>query len=478
MVLSLAFLTLSAFAGLSAAEPAYNQSAEYDSGAFGLSPTQQFVAATDYKPVQLNYQLPLNDSTAGLISSGLLFFSPQGGDVEQAGPLIIKQDGTVVWSGAEYAAPSFHIEEYKGEDHIILWKGDFQVGGFGYGNWLVLNNKYEVVANYTTVGLLNDTLSDLHDSHIYEGDLATMTAYLPQPYDLSPYGGPSDGFIASAVVQEINITTNEVLFNWDSIDHVDPADCYFDLPAGAGANYSTPWDYFHINAIDKDEAGNYLLSSRYCHTLFYVDGFSGDIIWRLGGKNSSFTMGEGTDFSWQHDCRWRSNNTISLFDNAGREEEEDAAYSRGLLFNVDFTAMTGNVQFLENGNVVIGWGQQPYFQEFDSDGNALWEMHFGVGDVEAYRAFRFEWVGLPSTSPSLAIVNGTAYAWWNGATELASWELRGSSGSGEDVSLVTTPRTDFETAIEFDGWDGYTSYTVVALDGEGQTLGTSEAVTA
>lgn len=123
-------------------------------------------------------------------------------------------------------------------------------------------------------------------------------------------------------------------------------------------------------------------------TAQQLDGSSGDILWRLGGKNSSFTIGEGADFQWQHDCRWRSNNTIScvfsqldvdrslyslrLFDNAGKEGEEDAPYSRGLLLEVDFDAKSvelvkefipwnktvshsqGNAQFLPNGNVVIG----------------------------------------------------------------------------------------------------------------------------
>ncbi|KAL1742189.1 ASST-domain-containing protein [Schizophyllum fasciatum] len=502
MFFSQALLALPAFVGLSAAEKALNQSAEYDSGVLGASPTQKYVAATDFKPVLLNYQLPINESTLDKVSPGLLFFAPQGERVvEQSGPLIVKQDGTLVWSGAEYASPSFHVEQYKGEDHIILWTrtSDLHIGGYGHGRWIVLNNAYEVVANYSTVGLLNDTLADFHDSHLYDGELATMTAYLTQPYDLSKYGGPTDGFITSAVVQEINLTSNEPLFTWNSLDHVDPADSYYSLPEGAGTNYSSAWDYFHINTIDKDAAGNYLLSSRYLHTIFYIDGTSGDIIWRLGGKNSSFTLGEGVEFQWQHDTRWRSNNTISLFDNAGREEEEDAPYSRSLLLSVDFDAKTvellkefipwnrtqgvshsqGNAQFLENGNVIVGYGQQPFFQEFDSDGNSLWEVHFGVGNVQAYRAYRFNWTGLPSASPSFSVVgdssNRTGYAWWNGATELASWELFGSSGA-DAVSLVNTSRTDFETPIAFDSWGNYTSYKVVALDSEGQVLGRSEDV--
>lgn len=106
-------------------------------------------------------------------------------------------------------------------------------------------------------------------------------------------------------------------------------------------------------------------------------------------------------------------------------------------------------------------------------------MHIMMTDSLADRAFRFNWTAQPSTPPSFAIVgdssNRTGYAWWNGATELASWELFGSSGS-DAVSLVNATRTDFETPIVYDSWDQYSSYKVVALDSQGQVLGTSDDI--
>ncbi|TRM57121.1 ASST-domain-containing protein [Schizophyllum amplum] len=500
MLLTLVFLTAPTFFTLAAAKQAYNQSVKYDSGLLGSSPTQSYVAATEYTPVQLNYEVPLTDETATKLSSGLLFFAPSS-DPAQPGPLIIKQDGTVVWDGAVDfpSAPSFHVEPYMGEDHLIIWSGESSGVGYGWGSWHVLNTAYEEVATYTAIGLPDNTLADLHDSHIYSGDLATMTAYVTQEYDLRPYGGPKHGYILDCVVQEINITSNEVVFEWHSLDHVDPSESYT-TPLITGWSASSPWDYFHLNAIDKDDSGNYLVSGRHIHTLFYLDASSGDIVWRLGGKNSNFTMGKDADFSWQHDGRWRSASTISLFDNAGTIGQQDRLSSRGMLLSIDTTAMTaelvheylpskkaisrsqGNTQVLENGNVIVGWGAEPVFGEYDSEGNALWEMRFGVSNVQAYRTYRFDWTATPSTPPSLSVTgdgsNRTAYAWWNGATEVATWGLYGSSDSGESVNLANATRTDFETPINFEQLEDYASYTVSALDASGQVLGTSDAVAA
>ena len=113
----------------------------------------------------MNYQIPLDDSTAAKLSPGLLFFAPYGmhpisldsfattdglsnaGDsVTQTGPLIVKQDGTIVWSGKDYpTSSSFMVENYQGEDNIILWTGEHEVG-YGHGEWHILNSAYEEVA--------------------------------------------------------------------------------------------------------------------------------------------------------------------------------------------------------------------------------------------------------------------------------------------------------------------------------------------
>lgn len=492
MLLPLALSTALLLVPLATAEQAYIGNSDYDSGALGLSPTQSFVG-TDFKPVQLNFQLAANDSTEGDLSDGFLFIAPRGTDVEQAGALILDQNGTVVWDGSEYGSTMlFIVTQYHDEDHILLWQGEFRAAGYGFGHYLLLNSTYDVVANFTTQDLANDALADFHDAQIWDGDTATMTAYVVSQRDLSEHNGPSDGYIASGVFQEIDVESNEVLFTWNSLDHVDPYDCYTD-PGSTGDSTDNPWDYFHINAIDKDNSANYLVSSRHCHALFYIDHTSGDITWRLGGKNSSFTMGDNTDFSWQHDNRWRSDDTISLFDNAASDWQSDAEYARGMLLKIDTEQMTadlekewlpwnqtvsvsqGNLQILDNGNAVIGWGHQPFFQEYDSDGNVLWAARFGVGDVQSYRAYRFEWTGHPRTSPTIAVSgtsdNITVYASWNGATEIQSWQLLGSTNDApqDAIELSTVTKNDFETVISYtDG--GYDYFQVAALNQDGDTL--------
>ncbi|EEB87500.1 hypothetical protein MPER_15132, partial [Moniliophthora perniciosa FA553] len=124
--------------------------------------------------------------------------------------------------------------------------------------------------------------------------------------------------------------------------------------------------------IDKDSAGNYLVSARHTHTLYYIDGKSGDIIWRIGGTQNNFTIGDGAGFSWQHDARWHGTNEITVFDNAASDFAVNGPTARGLILNVDTSNMTvslnqqmlpfvqnvstsqGNVQLLDNGNRIVG----------------------------------------------------------------------------------------------------------------------------
>jgi hypothetical protein len=143
---------------------------------------------------------------------------------------------------------------------------------------------------------------------------------------------------------------------------VDLAESYSPVPKSGG----TPFDYFHINSVDVDSDGNLLVSARNTWTVYKIDHGSGEVIWRLGGKKSTFTMGAGTNFEWQHDARRQSDGSITLFDDAGSPQQEPQ--SRGLLLQVDEGARTaslvreytdnglattsqGNMQVLPNGNV-------------------------------------------------------------------------------------------------------------------------------
>lgn len=52
------------------------------------------------------------------------------------------------------------------------------------------------------------------------------------------------------------------VFEWNPVDHVNISESLNPL-AGAGLNSSVPWDFFHMNAIEKDSKGNLLISSRH-----------------------------------------------------------------------------------------------------------------------------------------------------------------------------------------------------------------------
>ncbi|KAL0070516.1 hypothetical protein AAF712_002349 [Marasmius tenuissimus] len=402
----------------------------------------------------------------------------------------------MVWSAAELGETLlFYPVKYKNKDHILVWTGQFSAAGFGSGYNLLVNQSYVVVKNFTTK-LDNGVLADFHDAVITKDNTAIMTAYPTQPRDLTQFEGPNPGFIAGGVFQELNIDSGNEVFTWNSLDHVDPSECYV-TPGASGGAAEAPWDYFHINSVDKDGSGNYLVSSRHCHAVYYVDGKSGDILWRLGGKNSSFNMGDGTLFSWQHEARWVGDNQISLFDNAAADWETSGPTARGLLLNVDTSAKNvtlarqvypfvqsvstsqGSVQILDNGNMLVGFGSRPYFSEYDANGNMLYAVHFGIGDVQSYRAVRAAWVGRPNTRPTLGFSpnDSTGFlASWNGATEVATWELFGSTADQPQkaISLNTSSRSDFETTIVYTGSTDYDFYQVAAKNEKGQHLAYSD----
>ncbi len=62
--------------------------------------------------------------------------------------------------------------------------------------------------------------------------------------------------------------------------------------------------------------GIILLSFRHLNEVTKIDSSSGEIIWRLGGKQNQFTfLGDTMPFSAQHDARRIANGNLTLFDN-------------------------------------------------------------------------------------------------------------------------------------------------------------------
>lgn len=360
---------------------------------------------------------------------------------------------------------------------------------------------------------------DIHEFHITQDDTAVFIAYAITPADLRDAGGLENGWIWDGIFVEVDIETNEVLFEWRASEHFSFTEVERDRE-GNGDSEDQPWDFFHINSVDKDEKGNFLVSSRYMNCLTYIDGRTGDIIWKLGGKHNSFidlSKGAATNISWQHHARFQNDystsNTraITIFDNSSRGQGAPENPSRGLFIDIDETKMTvsvrqqywnplpissqsqGSVQVLDNGNVLVGYGYNAAYTEFAPDGEVLCEVHFGsessfdTGQVMSYRVFKQDWVGLPLTNPDVALSDTHASVSWNGATEVKTWVLQGAflrnqtrrSGAEESVEdeeldfILAVPKSGFETDVNIPDGCLYTKLRIVGLDKMGAYLGAS-----
>jgi hypothetical protein len=205
-------------------------------------------------------------------------------------------------------------------------------------------------------------------------------------------------------------------------------------------------------------------------------------------------MGPGTRTAYQHDARRQPAGTITIFDNGADPKVHDQ--SRGIVVELDEDKMIstlvgeythpdkllagsqGNMQVLPNGNAFIGWGNQPFFSEFNGDGELLFDASFPPED-ESYRAFRFQWKGQLSGSPAVAAERGPddevrLYASWNGATEVATWEVLAGPSPDRLKAVASVPRSCFETAITARTAEPYVA--VQAKNRSGRVLGTTKVV--
>lgn len=354
---------------------------------------------------------------------------------------------------------------------------------------------------------VGDFDGDLHDFLITKNNTALITIYDVKPADLSSIGGPESGFIYDNLFQEVDIATQELLFEWRMSDHV-PLNTSFENLGVSGKDNEYAYDAYHINSIDKGDDGNFLLSARHLHSLIKVDGRTGEVLWTLGGKMNSFhdaSGGRATDFAWQHDARLHDNNTITLLDNAAETFLDDPTHSRAMVIDLDEpnrvatlrrayvhptklrSTSQGNMQVLpDTGNVFVGWGHCAAFTEFSPDGEVLCDTHLGpsnwfqLGWVFSYRAFKGSWVGKPNTMPTGVVVDNSVFVSWNGATEVTAWRLELWDGNDMDEMRFkhshVVKKDDFETELELPADLPTPYFRVVALGSKGQVLGKTDVL--
>jgi hypothetical protein len=382
---------------------------------------------------------------------------------------------------------NFEVQTYQGRD-VLTW-------GQTPGEYVIFDSSYREIARFTAANGYN---GDHHEFLISPQDTALITIYNAVPRDLSSVGGSRSGVVWQGIVQELDIQTGEVLFEWQSLEHVGLEETY----VTPSEDHYPGIDYFHINSIDVEPDDNLLVSARETSAVYKIDRKTGEVIWRLGGKKSDFEMGPGTRFAFQHDARRLPDGTISIFDNGSLDFENGTPKaveeSRAIMLELDEERMSatlvreythpekqyadaaGNMQVLPNGNVFVGWGRALAVSEFSKDGELLVDFRVSP-EHRSYRAFRFPWSGRPSDQPA-AVVERTSenelevYASWNGATEVAAWEVLAGPHPGQLESLGQVPRDGFETAMVVQTSEPYIA--VQAKHRSGRVLGDSTSVEA
>jgi hypothetical protein len=404
----------------------------------------------------------------------------------QDGPMILGALGQLVWFSKDRYATDLKVQRYRGEPILSWWEGKI-VAGHGVGEYVIFDSSYREIARMKAG---DGQRGDLHEFSITPQDTALLTLYARTQADLSLIGGPKDGMAWEGIAQELDLETKEVLFEWLSLDHVGVEESYREPPQDPG----TPIDYFHINSIDIDFDGNFLISAKGTSAVYKVDRESGEVLWRLGGKESDFDMGPGTRTVSQHDARHQEDGTITIFDNGAPPQVHEQ--SRTIVVSLDMDEMSadlmreythpkelvstsqGTAQDLPNGNVFVGWGSAPFFSEYSKEGELLIDASFR-GSTQSYRAFRLPWTWHPTYHPAVAVERGsddkvTLYVSWNGATDVATWQVLAGPDPNQLEPPGFAPKRGFETAVTVYTAESYVA--VQARSATGRMLGSTEAV--
>jgi hypothetical protein len=500
--LSLALVALP-LGHLALADQAPYTGSDFQSKDFGLYPTQTYESSPLEVPVfQINQAAGDNVDPADRV-----FISPRGTAVGQIAPMVFNSDDlSLVWSDPSYKTTfGVRVQEYNNSDYITFWRGAIKSAGYGSGSYIMLDHNYNVAYNLTTKSLTVG--GDIHEIELTDEGTALMSAYEPMEYDLTAYN-ISNGWLADSFFEEIDIATNNLIFSWRASEHIALNASYAD-PGATGISQDNPYDFFHINSIEKDDSGNYLISARHTHGIYYINGTNGDIIWTMGGKDNQFedkSDGQATNFAWQHDARWRNTNLteMTLFDNGAADWVKTENETRGLWLNIDYDDMSvtlkqdyispegilsisqGSVQVLSNGNVFMGYGSNGAFIEYTNDGKAIWDVQFGIignSSVQSYRAYKQNWQGFPGWNPSISAAgngtdNTTVYMSWNGATEIKQWAILASNSSSSlataDNLWKNVTKTGFETNVTVGTNARYIR--AAALNADGEVLGATGIV--
>jgi hypothetical protein len=369
---------------------------------------------TAYSVVYLPAGFPAFDTSGtgavapGYLGAGVTTFA--GGPAFEA---LLDRNGVPAW-----------VHEGNGNDLKRQPNGELTVmrntTGSGTGMDLVtLDDQFQELSRRRMAAPFTDT--DNHDSERLLDGSTILIGYEPR-------GACTTGYL-DATIEEQDPDGN-VVFTWSS-EGLESESLNATLwpPTGTCSRI----DYAHINSVQEIPDGSHdlLVSFRQLSAVYRIatvphDGYAaGDVVWRLGGRHSSFTFapGEGGPCA-QHDATWVGTNRVLLFDNgsvklgasqAGCVDPADPTgpgiartYTRVTEYELDpvlgtatipwsyapagtFTFFAGSASRLGNGDTLVGWAsdRQRFATEVDAAGTELWSLNIpGNTQSVGYTSYR------------------------------------------------------------------------------------------
>jgi hypothetical protein len=460
-------------------------------GGPGTPPTTDGLRSRpDLKPPVLKVE-----KTTDQAAPGKLFLAPK-----EDGLTIADNFGRISWfrptgfGGTGESVYNFQAQEYRGKPVLTYWKGASTSTGFSQiGTFEILNRKYNRIARFQPK---NGYRADIHEFDISPRNTALVLSYRGVYWNTSSVGGPKKAKVLDNVVQEIDIKTGAVMFEWHSLGNVG-----LKASAGEQPDDGSPWDYFHANSIKMD-GDSYLVSGRRPSAIYRIDRDTARIRWILRGDGgpSGFKMGPGTSFAYQHDAVRLPNGNISLFDNgSGRGVPTINEESSGMILKLTgnskktrkatlvkrfnhpagiVSGSQGNMDVQENGNALVGWGSVSQATEFNPQGDVVLDISFADAPVSSYRAYKSPWQGIPKRRPAIAseatATGATVWASWNGAQHIDRWRVLTGPNAGSLEPVASSPWRGLETEIPM-GTPG-ARIAVEAIDADGKVLKRSAVV--
>jgi outer membrane protein assembly factor BamB len=188
---------------------------------------------------------------------GLIFVANANG-AGTPGPMILAGDGELVWFEPRPGRQVMNFAAHPyGAQRVLAWWEGTVTGGHGAGEFVVLDTSYREL---TRIRAGNGLQADFHEFSITPRGSAILTAY------------DDRGDLLDSIVQEVDVASGAVLFEWRASDHIAREESYVTAP-----------DFAHLNAAALDRDGDFLISSRHTWTIYKVDRSTGAIRWRLGG---------------------------------------------------------------------------------------------------------------------------------------------------------------------------------------------------